>query len=149
RPRSPEPTRDMIAAITPALVFRWALAATAGVFVVLLISSALYALRNILVLVVIAMFLAISLDPAVRWLVRRGVRRSIAVTLIILAALLLVTIFIVSVVPPLAGQAGRLFANLPGYVERLPERFRTYRELTDRFKITQRLTDLASSLPGR
>src|SRR5438477_259546 len=60
-----------IAAVTPALVFRWAAAATLGVLAVLLASMAVYAVRDILVLVLIAVFVAVSLDPAVRWLVRR------------------------------------------------------------------------------
>src|SRR6266511_3773085 len=54
-----------LAAVTPGLVFRWAVAATVGVFVVGLVFSGLYAVRNILVLVVIALFIAVSLDPAV------------------------------------------------------------------------------------
>jgi predicted PurR-regulated permease PerM len=47
------------------------------------------------------------------------------------------------------GQAGRLTKDLPGYVEQLPERFRTYRELSDRFNLTDRLRDLVASLPGQ
>src|SRR5690349_4397114 len=97
---TPEVTHPMVASVTPGLVFRWAVAATAGVFVVLLMSSALYAVRNVLVLVVIALFIAVSLDPAVRWLIRHGVRRSIAVSLIIGLTLLVLLAFIVSVVPP-------------------------------------------------
>src|SRR5881394_2367027 len=58
-----------IAAVTPALVFRWAAAATLGVLAVLLASMAVYAVRDILVLVLIAVFVAVSLDPAVRRLV--------------------------------------------------------------------------------
>jgi predicted PurR-regulated permease PerM len=146
---SAQTTRAVMAEVTPALVFRWAVAATAGVFVVLLISSVIYAMRDILVLVMIAVFIAVSLDPAVRWLIRHGVRRSIAVSLILVVALMMLAIFFISVVPPLVGQAGRLTANLPGYIDQLPDRFRTYRELSDRFNLTERLRDLAASLPAR
>src|SRR6266540_155044 len=142
-------TRAVMAAVTPGLVFRWAVAATVGVFVVGLVFSGLYAVRNILVLVVIALFIAVSLDPAVRWLIRHGVRRSVAVTLIIILLLIVVTAFFVSVVPPLAGQASRLTKDLPRFIEQLPERFRTYRELSDRFNLTDRLSALAASIPSR
>src|SRR6266508_383247 len=103
-----ETTRAVMAVVTPWLIFRWAVAATMGVFIVLLLFSALYAVRNILVLVVIALFIAVSLDPAVRWLIRHGVRRSIAVTLIITLLLIVLAAFFISVAPPLVGQAGRL-----------------------------------------
>src|SRR6266511_3645036 len=121
-------TRAVMAAVTPGLVFRWAVAATVGVFVVGLVFSGLYAVRNILVLVVIALFIAVSLDPAVRWLIRHGVRRSVAVTLIIILLLIVVTAFFVSVVPPLAGQASRLTKDLPrlrrGFVRLFPRQHR-------------------------
>src|SRR6266540_1755571 len=97
-------TRAVMAAVTPGLVFRWAVAATVGVFVVGLVFSGLYAVRNILVLVVTALF--------------------------------------VSVVPPLAGQASRLTKDLRRFIEQLPERFRTYLALSDRFNLTDRLSAL-------
>jgi predicted PurR-regulated permease PerM len=139
----------VVAAVTPGLVFRWAVAATLGVFVVLLASSALYAVRSILVLVVIAMFIAVSLDPAVRWLVRHGVRRSFAVTLIIFLLLGVVALFLYLVVPPLVGQAGRLTSQLPTFVEQLPEKSRAYRDLSNRFHLTDKLSEYATQLPGK
>src|SRR6478752_1462195 len=73
---------DVVTVVNAGVVFRWAVAATLGVFVVTLATTALYAIRDVLVLFVIALFIAVSLDPAARWLIRRGVRRSIAVTII-------------------------------------------------------------------
>jgi predicted PurR-regulated permease PerM len=139
----------VVAAVTPGLVFRWAVAATLGVFAVLLFTSALYAVRNILVLVVIALFIAVSLDPAVRWLNRRGMRRSIAVALIFGLLIVALAGFAISIVPPLVGQASRLTADLPGYIDGLQERSRTFRELSDRFGLTGKLSELAADLPGR
>ncbi|MDT4989124.1 MAG: hypothetical protein QOI74_3218, partial [Micromonosporaceae bacterium] len=89
------------------LVLRWAAAATVGVLTVLVTAYLLYAVRSILVLVVIALFVAVSLDPAVRWLIRKGLRRSYAVTIVILAGLILFAAFVWSVVPPLVDQGSR------------------------------------------
>src|SRR5205823_6468357 len=105
--------------VPPGLVFRWAAAATLGVLMVFLIGYGLYAVRSILILVVIALFIAVSLDPAVRWLIKKGVRRSLAVTIVILFVLALFGVFIWSIVPPLVEQGDKLFSDLPGYLKTL------------------------------
>jgi predicted PurR-regulated permease PerM len=135
--------------VPPGLVFRWAAAATLGVLVVLLVAYGLYLVRGILVLVLIALFVAISLDPAVRWLIRRGVRHSFAVTIVIMIVLALFGVFIWSIVPPMVDQGGKLFADLPGYLRKLSAESRTVREVTDRYNLTDRLTALVASLPTK
>ncbi len=135
--------------VPPGLVFRWAAAATLGVLAVLLTGYALYTVRSILVLVIIALFVAVSLDPAVRWLIRHGLRRSLAVTIVLLGLLVLFAISVWAIVPPLVDQGGKLFADLPGYVRKLPEQSRSFRELSDRYNLTSRLTDLAATLPAK
>ena len=148
-------TDDTATPATPAdrvpydLVVRWAAAGTLGVLVVLLVAYAFYVVRNIIVLVLIAMFAAISLDPVVRWLMKRGVRRSIAVTIVILVALALFALFVWSVVPPIVRQSGQLFGDLPGYLARLSQDSRGVREVTDRYHLTERLTALVGELPTR
>ncbi|GII24612.1 AI-2E family transporter [Planosporangium mesophilum] len=140
---------SLIARVPFGLVFRWAAAATLGVLVVLLSGYTLYAVRDLLVLVMIALFVAVSLDPAVRWLVRRGLKRPVAVTLVIVFMLALFGVFIWSIVPPLVEQGGRLFADLPGYLRKLPEESKSFRELSDRYNLTNRLSALAADLPTR
>ena len=102
------------------VVLRWAMAATLGVFTVALAAYGLYAVRGTLILVVIALFVAVSLDPAVRWLIKKGLRRSYAVTIVVAVVLVLFGVFVWSVVPPLVSQGTKLFADLPGYLRRLP-----------------------------
>jgi predicted PurR-regulated permease PerM len=142
----PNPVADRV---PPALVFRWAAAATLGVLAVLVAGYSLYVVRNILVLVIIALFIAVSLDPAVRWLIKRGLRRSHAVTLVVLLMLMLFGVFIWSIVPPLIDQGSKLIADLPGYLKKLPEQSRPFRELSDRYNLTNRLSDLAATLPAK
>src|SRR5947207_1250051 len=135
--------------VPPGLVFRWAAAGTAGMLVVLLVAYGFYLVRGILVLVLIALFVAISLDPAVRWLVARGVRRSFAITIVVLLFVALFAVFVWSVVPPMVEQGGKLFADLPGYLRRLSEESRPGREATDRYHLTDRLSALVADLPAR
>ncbi|WP_242624883.1 AI-2E family transporter [Krasilnikovia cinnamomea] len=131
------------------LVFRWAMAGAAGVLVVLAAAYGLYSVRGILMLVVVGLFVAVSLDPAVRWLVARGLRRSFAVSIVVLGLVALFGLFVWSFVPPLVEQTGRLSADLPGYLTRLSEQSRTVREVTDRFHLTDRLAGLMGNLPAR
>ena len=56
--------------MTSADVFRWAAAGSCGVALVGVVLAAVWAVRGLLVLVLVALFVAVSLDPAVRWLVR-------------------------------------------------------------------------------
>ena len=133
----------------PVSVFRNAVTATTGVVLVLLAAYALYVVRSILVLVLIALFVAVSLDPAVRWLVGRKMRRSFAVALVVLVFVVLFAAFLWSVVPPLVGQGTRLVDNFPDYLRQLSERSRGIRAITDRYHLTARLTSFAGELPGR
>lgn len=133
--------------VTPGLVLRWAAAATAGVLLVLVVAYGIYSVRGILILVLIAVFIAISLDPAVRWLVGRKLPRSLAVTLVVLAMLAVFALFIWSVVPPLVEQGGRLVSDLPRYLNELSERSKAVRDVTDRYHLTDRLSAVLAEIP--
>lgn len=135
--------------VPPGLVMRWAAAATVGVLLVLLVGYALYVVRNLLALVLIALFVAVSLDPAVRWLMRRRIRRPYAVSIVVLLLVVLFAVFIWSIVPPVVEQGGRLIADLPGYLSSLSDQSSAVRELADRYQLTDRLSSLAADLPAR
>jgi predicted PurR-regulated permease PerM len=135
--------------MTFARTYRLAIAAALGLLTVALGAFAVYSVREVLVQVLIALFVAVSLDPAVRLLIRHGVRRSLAVGIILALALVILAGFIWSLVPPLVGQAGDLLNNIPHYLQDLSERSKTYREIADRYGLTQKLTDFAKTLPGK
>jgi predicted PurR-regulated permease PerM len=143
------PTPPLADRVPPGLVFRWAAAATAGLLVVLLVAYGIFIVRGILVLVLVALFLAVSLDPAVRWMVRKGLRRSLAVSIVVLVLVALTAVFIWSIVPPMVGQGNRLINNLPLYLHRLSDESKTVRAVTDRYHLTARLTALIAELPAR
>ena len=130
-------------------VYRWGVAAALGVLSVALAAFAVYAVRSVLVLVIISLFIAVGLDPAVRWLVRRGFRRGVAVGVIFLAAFGMLAGFLAAVIPPLLREGGDLFTNLPGYVERLPEQSGLYRDLAERYHFTEKLSQYAANIPQK
>jgi len=135
--------------VSPGVILRWAALGTVGVLGVLLVAYGLYLVRGILVLVLVGLFVAISLEPAVRWLTGKGVRRTYAVTIVILIALALFVAFVWSVVPPIVEQGGALVRDLPGYLQQLSTQSRAVREVTDRYNLTDRLTALVAAVPAK
>jgi predicted PurR-regulated permease PerM len=133
----------------PADLFRWGALVGLGAATTVIGLYALYTVRAILIRILIALFIAVSLDPAVRWLTRRGMRRGVAVTLIFLLALALAAAFLISVIPPLVTQGRNLADDLPDYLGRLQDRSSQFRQLNDRYNITDQLQGLATTLPSR
>jgi predicted PurR-regulated permease PerM len=135
--------------LQPAHLFRWGALFSLGAATTVIGLYALYSVRAILIRILIALFIAVSLDPAVRLLTRRGMRRGVAVTLIFLLAAALAAGFLISVIPPLVTQGRNLADDLPGYLTRLQGRSAQFRELNDRYNITDQLQGLVGTLPGR
>jgi predicted PurR-regulated permease PerM len=140
---------DPGAGVRSAAMFRWGVYTSLGVLAVIAGAAAVYTTRAVLVRVIIALFVAVSLDPAVRWLTRRGMRRGLAVLVIFLVAGGLVTAFLVSVIPALVHQFQALVHDFPGYLASLQDRSSRFRSLSDRLQLTSRVQDLLASLPGR
>src|SRR5262245_1350805 len=78
-----------------------------------------------LTLIFVAILLALTLSPAVGWLVRHGVSRGISVAILGFAILVAVVGFVVVVVPPLASQITGLLANFRAYRTRVSQQIPT------------------------
>lgn len=76
-------------------------------------------LTTTLTLLLIAIFLALALDPIVAWLTGHGVRRSGSVGLVFLGVLVVFVAIGMLVVPPVVQQGTELAKNAPGYVDHL------------------------------
>jgi predicted PurR-regulated permease PerM len=143
--RRPDPGSRM----QPTALIRWGVFVSIGVLGTLGAAAAVYTARSVLIRAAIALFIAISLDPAVRWLVRRGVRRSVAVTIIFIIALALVAAFLMSVIPAMVSQFRGLVDDLPRYLSQLQDRSSRFRALSDRFNLTNQIQSIISSAPSR
>ncbi len=135
--------------VRPALLFRWGLYASLGVLATVAAAAAVYTARAVLVRALIALFLAISLDPAVRLMTRWHIRRGLAVLVIILVSVGLATAFLQSVIPAMVDQFQALVRDFPGYLASLQRRSASFRELSDRFHLTSQIESLLASLPAR
>jgi len=122
--------------------------ATVTIVAVLAVLSAAWAVRNILVLVLIAVVLAVGLDPAVRRLERWHVRRGWAVFLIFFATVAFIALFVALVVPPLVKQVTNLASDIPGYIDRLKHSNGFFGDLERKYHIAEKLQDLTKKLPS-
>jgi AI-2E family transporter len=84
------------------------LTASAGVAVTYGMVRVLASLSSMLVLIGVALFLAIGLEPAASWFVNRGLRRWLATTLVFVLFRGAMGAFVAAAIPPLAQQAGDL-----------------------------------------
>jgi len=135
--------------LRPGALYRWGFFAGLGLLSSVAAALVVYTARDILLRVVVAVFLAVSLDPAVRWLTARGVRRGLAVTIIFTIFLIILAAFLMSVIPPLVNQFGQLVRHFPDFLQSLQERSARFRELNDRFQLSTRLEGVLGQLPAR
>ncbi len=112
---------------------------TTGALLAVLVGSALYTVRDELVLLLVAAFIAIGLDPAVRWLVRRGLSRPVAVAVIAVIALGLFAGFVAAAFPPLAKEASQLAQSGPRYARDLQDQHNTLGRLNAKYHATERI----------
>ena len=85
------------------------------------IAQQLAAVGSIIVLIVVAMFLAAGLNPPVEALMRRGLKRSWSVLVVIAVVLLTLALFVAAIVPVISDQVALITRNAPGWLDRLRE----------------------------
>jgi predicted PurR-regulated permease PerM len=87
-----------------------------GVLLAYVLVQAVLSARSVLILIVVAMFLAVGLDPMVQAMVRRGLRRGVAITIVSLGVLAVFVGFGAAVLPPLVEQTTEFAQTIPGYL---------------------------------
>ncbi len=118
-----------------------------GALGVLLAYAAFLGVRNaagILVLVVIALFLAVGLNPAVVRLRSWGLPNGLAVATVTLTLLLLIVGGLVSLVPPVVTQSGQFVEQLPHYVEQL-RRNEAVNDFVVRYDVMEKIQSAANA----
>src|SRR5437588_3162538 len=83
------------------------------------IAWAIVAAGQVLVLLALAFFIAVGLDPVVVWLYRRGLPRPLAVAVVLLLALAMFGGFLALAIPVVTKQATALSSEIPHYLHTL------------------------------
>ena len=107
------------APINRAHPFYFGFLATTGGVLALTVLRSLAAASQIFVLIIIALFFAMGLNPAVEALRRRGLSRTNAVALIFLTVTIFVGLFSWLVIPPVVSQGAYLINHAPALLSDL------------------------------
>jgi len=101
--------------------------------------------KAVLVVVGLALFIAVGLDPVVSWLTRRGWPRWAAVVVVLLAVAGVIAIFFATAIPPLTAQTTALVQKVPTYVKELQNHNSELGKLNDKYQIQSKVTSLLQS----
>jgi predicted PurR-regulated permease PerM len=135
--------------VHPMALFRKGAYASLGVLAITAAVVAVYTARGVLILALIALFLAVSLDPAVRALSRCHIRRGIAIVVVVLVVLGMAAAFLQSVIPAMVGQFRAMVTDFPHYLASVQHRSGSLHQLSDRYHLTTQINKLVASVPGR
>jgi predicted PurR-regulated permease PerM len=129
-------------------VFYLALMASAGVAVTYFAVHLLALASSALVLIGVAFFVALGLEPPVSRLAGRKVPRWAAVTLVVVVVFGLVAASVAAAIPPLVQQVGDFIQQIPHYLQQAQDHSSAIGRLNERFHLQQRITDAAHGLSG-
>ncbi|WP_017588651.1 AI-2E family transporter [Nocardiopsis ganjiahuensis] len=108
-----------------------------GVLSAWLLVNALISVRAVLVYILIALFLAIGLNPVIELLRRLRMPRWAAIVTVCLALVAFLVVFVWAIVPPLTEQVSSFAANLPAAFEQL-QNSAFFRDLDERYHVLER-----------
>jgi predicted PurR-regulated permease PerM len=119
--------------------------AAAGVAVTFGFVELIVRARSILILIGLALFVAVGLDPVVSWLTRHRLPRWAAVTVVILCLLGIVGLFLGQAVPPVTTEVTSLAHQLPHYAHELKNHNSELGKLNAKYGVEKRFQSLLSS----
>ncbi|MBB5431676.1 AI-2E family transporter [Nocardiopsis composta] len=115
-----------------------------GVLTAWMLVEALVEVRGVFINILVALFLAVGLNPIIEFLRRRGLPRWAAIVAVCAALVLGVTGFVWTLVPPLTVQVTEFANAVPDYVRQLQEN-RLMADLDRRFGLIDQLQSVLTS----
>lgn len=116
------------------------------IIVVIAILGILYMLRDVLLMLVVAIVLASALNPWVNALQRKRVPRIVATLFIYLAFFGSFIIVLILLIPPIATEVTDIAKNFPTYYERIVSDFQQFREFSLQQNLLSSLDSALQSL---
>ncbi|SFR86555.1 Predicted PurR-regulated permease PerM [Microbacterium sp. cf046] len=101
----------MLALVDRPLVI--AFIATLGVLGGIVLGSAIASITTILIYIILALFVSLGLDPLVRMLERRGLKRGTGILIVFGVFALLIAGFFIFILPPIISQIAEFIRNFP------------------------------------
>jgi len=125
--------------------FYFGFLAASGALVAITVLRALQSASQVFVLIIISLFLAMGLNPTVEALQARKLKRGSAVAIVVASALLLVSLFVLVVIPPVFTQANELIDGAPQLIDALRNNS-TLSELNSQYGVIDTLEKKFQSL---
>lgn len=111
-----------------------------GALLALWLGQQVLAVGSTLILIVVAAFLAVGLNPLVEFFMRRGLKRSWSVVVVIAMVLVGLGLFLVAIVPVITEQVTQLADNAPGWLDSLQHN-KQVQALDDQYDIIAKTKD--------
>ncbi|WP_240506547.1 AI-2E family transporter [Thermoactinospora rubra] len=127
--------------------FLFGLTGGLGVLTAIAIAQMVVRSLSVIILVAVAMFLAVGLNPAVEALQRRGLRRRAAISIVFAAVIVVFALFGVAIVPPVSRELAEFVSALPGYFTELVNN-PTLRQLDADYQILPKLAEFVTGTLG-
>ncbi|WP_248964487.1 AI-2E family transporter [Sphaerisporangium perillae] len=133
--------------------FLFGLTAALGVLTAWLLVQSIATAGSALVLIIVSLFLAIGLNPAVEALQRRNLSRRFAIAIVFGGVIAFFAAFGLAIVPPLTDQTTGFVQHLPEYLQQL-QNHPWIRTIDQRYQVLDKLQqyvtsgDLASQMFG-
>ena len=108
-----------------------------GVLLAIAIVQAMSQARSVIILIVVALFLAVGLNPVVEGLTRRGMRRGFAIAIVFVVVIGAFVGFGFAVVPPVIEQTNAFVKELPSYLSDLRGN-RTIRQFDNDYHVIEK-----------
>lgn len=115
-----------------------------GLLLAALVGWVFVSLQQLVLMVAVALFVALGLNPAVEWLVTRRLNRSLAVFVVVVALLAVLSLGAWAVAPVAIEQIQILTMNAPFYLDDLRDN-PSIAELDERYAIISQLSAFLSS----
>ncbi len=100
---------------------------------------------SLLTLLLLAVFIALALEPVVAWLTRHHLRRGWAVLVVLLVLLALFAGFLALVVPPVTDEVDALIKAVPDWLKQLRDHDSALGRFEDRYHVLQKAKDQFSN----
>jgi predicted PurR-regulated permease PerM len=115
-----------------------------GLAVAYWLATRVFEIGSVLILVLVAMFLAAGLNPIVEYFMGHGLKRPWALLVVIAGVLVALAGFILAIVPVVTDQVKTITDNAPGWLDQLTHN-RQFRDLDEQYEIVQKAKDYIES----
>lgn len=128
--------------INTAHPFYFGFLAASGAIIAITLLRALASASDVFILLIISIYLAAGLNPAIEFFVRRGVRRGLAIFIVAFSVIATAVLFIILVIPPVIRQVDLFVQGLPETIQSLTNN-KQIAQLNDQYQVIDNLVTQA------